>query len=239
MKLFSICRVTLISIIFINLGLVGCGQFLVNNPSSSEINSYQLTNITEQEINYFEQIAFGNEFAENQQTQYIRKWTEDIRIKVIGSPTQDDLQTLSQVIGELNQLVDDIQLNIDSQEHNLEIYFVPENEFPQYEPNYVPGNLGFFFIWWNGNLEINRGKILISTDQVTQAERSHLIREELTQSLGLMNDALTYQDSIFYQDWTDVNQFSEIDKTVIKMLYNSQVQTGMTKQKVREVLRGL
>ncbi len=246
MKLPHLFSTALILAGFSNLGLASClplTNYFVskeNSPSSSglELGSTQLKKITPKEVEYFEEIAFGNEFATDTQTQYVRKWNQDIRIKVMGSPTKDDWQTLQRVINELNQLVDDIQISLDNQNHNLEIYFVPQEEFPQYEPNYIPGNLGFFFIWWNGNLEINRGKILISTNQVTQIERSHLIREELTQSLGLMNDAWTYPDSIFYQDWTEVNQFSELDKVVIRILYSPEIRRGMTKQQVRDILLG-
>ncbi|MGC1244917.1 MAG: DUF2927 domain-containing protein, partial [Spirulinaceae cyanobacterium] len=234
MRLPQLFATALVLVEFSGLGLTSClpsTNYSVNKENSHsssglEVTSTQLQEIALEEAEYFELIAFGNEFVTNPQTQYVRKWNEDIRIKVMGSPTQEDWQTLQIVINELNQLVGDIQIALDNQNHNLEIYFIPQEKFSQYEPNYVPGNLGFFFIWWNSNLEINRGKILISTNQVTQIERSHIIREELTQSLGLMNDAWTYPDSIFYQDWTEVNQFSELDKVVIRILYSPKIKTG-------------
>ena len=78
--------------------------------------------------------------------------------------------------------------------------------------------------------------ILISSADITQKERSHLIREELTQSLGLMNDSNKYKDSIFYQEWTDIAEYSEIDKAVIKLLYQKKIEPGMSKEQVLNAL---
>ena len=65
-----------------------------------------------------------------------------------------------------------------------EIHFAPESRFALIEPNYVPTNYGFFWTNWNADGEIYWSRVLISTTDVTQQERAHLIREELTQSLG-------------------------------------------------------
>jgi hypothetical protein len=155
---------------------------------------------------------------------------------------------LQSVIDELNTLVSGIQLQIVSvaegqnphvpgNSPNLEIYFVPESKFSQYEPNYQPLNYGFFWDWWNDDKVIQTGKIMISTVGITQQERSHLIREELTQSLGLMADSEQYSDSIFYQEWTDTTQYAAIDKVLIEMLYRPEIRPGMTKSQVLKVFQ--
>lgn len=210
---------------------------------------------TAAQINYFLEITLKSEYADSDAT--IKKWDKDIHIKVLGSPTPEDLRTLQSVIDELNTLVSGIRLQVVSvaenpttgntssnlsllgKEQNLEMYFVPESEFSQYESNYQPINYGFFWNWWNDNYVIDRSKVLISTVGVTQKERSHLIREELTQSLGLMQDSYLYSDSIFYQPWTDTNHYAEIDKAVIEMLYRPEIRPGMTKSQVLEVFQTL
>ena len=101
----------------------------------------------------------------------------------------------------------------------------------------MPTNYGFFWaLWHDDNYVIYDANILISSADITQQERSHLIREELTQSLGLMNDSDKYNDSIFYQNWTDVIEFSEIDKTVIKLLYLKTIKPDMSKEQVLKIL---
>jgi len=91
-------------------------------------------------------------------------------------------------------------------------------------------------LWHDDNYVIYNASILVSSADITQNERSHLIREELTQSLGLMNDSNKYKNSIFYQEWTDVTDFSEIDKSIIKLLYQKKVKPGMSKEQVLKVL---
>ena len=49
----------------------------------------------------------------------------------------------------------------------------------------------------------------------------HLLREELTQSLGLFNDSWDYPESIFYQCWTTTTEYAPIDRELIDMLYNN------------------
>ncbi len=194
-------------------------------------------NYTPDQINYFLEIALGSEYGNA--SPVVRKWVSDIRIKVIGSPTNEDRMTLNRVIEEINAIISRTKLKIDEQNPNVKIYFVPESDFSIYEPNYVPTNLGFFWVRWNASSEIIRSRIMISTDRITPKERSHLIREELTQSLGLMKDSWTYQDSMFYQGWTDTTTYAEIDKVIIEMLYRSEISPGMTGRQAKEILLSL
>ena len=192
---------------------------------------------TEEEINYFMEVALGSEYGGASAT--IKKWTSDLRIRVSGSPTEDDRATLNQVISELNALLQPIELRLVDESPAIEMYFVPPEDFSQYEPNYVPGNLGFFYAYWNADCEIGRATILISTDDLTQPRRSHLIREELTQTLGLMRDAGRYSDSIFYDEPTTATAYSAIDETVIEMLYRPELTPCMGAEDVRDTLETL
>jgi hypothetical protein len=64
----------------------------------------------------------------------------------------------------------------------------------------------------------------------------HLIREELTNGLGLMNDSWQYPESILYQGWTDVILYAPIDRAIIGLLYDSRLRPNMTKDQVKNVL---
>lgn len=192
---------------------------------------------TQAQIDYFVEVALGSEFGDSRTT--VKKWDKDVRIKVVGSPTQQDVKTLRTVINEINSITNGVHLQLNSQNPNVTLYFVAESNFRKYESNYSPTNLGFFWDLWKGNNIIYNSKILISTDGVTQTERSHLIREELTQSLGLMKDSYKYKDSVFYQGWTSVTQYADIDKVLIEMLYRPEIRPGMTKPQVIQVLRTL
>ncbi|NET39351.1 MAG: DUF2927 domain-containing protein [Cyanothece sp. SIO1E1] len=200
----------------------------------SEPGSAQYT--PEQIIDYFLDVALGSEYGHSSPN--IRKWHGTVKIKILGSPTATDLETLNTVIDEINQLAHGIHLQIDNDNPNLEIYFVPEHEFSQYEPNYLPVNYGFGSAWSNQDV-IYRSKILISTAGINQRERSHLIREELTQALGPMRDSPKYADSIFFQRWTDTTEYTELDKAVIAILYQPDIRPGMSRAEVLQVFENI
>ena len=137
------------------------------------------------------------------------------------------------MILELNRLTGDIKLELVQDNANVDVYFEPESKFPSIMPDIVPCNLGFFWIWWRSSGEIIRAQILIASDHtLTQEGRSHLIREELTQALGLARDSYSYPESIFYHEWSTVTEYSDIDREIIRLLYLDGVAIGMTSDEV-------
>ena len=47
------------------------------------------------------------------------------------------------------------------------------------------------------------------------------LREEITQSLGFVNDSYSYPMSIFQESkYIPITEFADIDKEIIKRLYN-------------------
>ena len=188
---------------------------------------------TQEEVEYFLEIALGSEYSG---THLLAKWSGEIRISVSGDPTEEDLTALDNVIDDINELTGgQITLQVVSESPDITTRFIPLSEMPQYEAGYVPGNWGWFSTWWYSTYELYSANILISTDMPTQPERNHLIREELTQSLGLFNDSWAYPDSIFYQDWTVTQGFSYIDRKVIEMLYSEEIQLGMNREQIESV----
>lgn len=185
-------------------------------------------------LDYFAEIAGGAEYGGGSAT--LHRWSGDIRISIAGAPTPADRRALDRVVEDLNALIDTVEVRLVQSDPNLEVHFAPVDDFPSIEPNYVAGNLGFVYIYWDDAGQIYSGRVLISTTELTQAERSHLIREEITQSLGLLNDSLAYPESIFYQDWTDVRSYAPIDRRVIRMLYLPEITAGMTLEEALQIL---
>ena len=185
-------------------------------------------------IDYLAEVGFGVEYGSS--STVLHKWTEDVNLRIYGSPTPADVATLTQVVSELNELIQGIELTLNDGPADLEVYFVPEAQFQSIEPDYIPVNYGFFRVWWDHEGAIYRGRILVASEGVTQPERSHLIREEITQSLGLFRDSWNYPDSIFYQGWTATGEYASIDGPTIRLLYQPQLLPGMTQLKVRNLL---
>jgi hypothetical protein len=188
-------------------------------------------------LDYFREIAGAAEFGD--EGGVLHRWTADIRIAVYGNPTARDDQALDRVVDQLNELIHGIEITVVDTDPNLEIYFVPVDEFPVIEPNYVEGNMGYVYIWWDAAGSIYSGRVLISTTGLNPQERAHLIREELTQGLGLLNDSWLYPDSIFYQGWTETTSYAPIDRLVIEMLYRPELTAGMGIDQAVTVLAGL
>lgn len=186
-------------------------------------------------VEYFYEVAFGGEYSSSELA--LHKWGGDIRIKVHGTPTANDLHTLSQVVEDLNDLVTGLAIQIEETNANVDLYFVPESEFLSIESKYVSTNYGFFRVWWDREGSIYKARILISSKGITQKQRSHLVREELTQILGLLNDSWRYPNSIFYQGWTSVNEYTALDRSVISWLYLPELTSRMSPSQTRRALQ--
>jgi hypothetical protein len=184
-------------------------------------------------VDYLSEIGFGSEYGTS--SPVLHRWQQDLRIQVHGQPTETDMATLLQVTEELDSLIPHLTLEISSVDPNVDVYFVPESSFSSVDPQYVPVNLGFFRVWWDRQEVINRARILISTQGLNQTERSHLIREELTQTMGLFMDSWRYQDSIFYQGWTSTVEYSPLDREIIRLLYSPHLESGMVRPQLQAV----
>lgn len=189
---------------------------------------------TDREIEYFTEIALGTEYGNN--TKAIRKWDSDIRVKINGNPSEKDLETLNQVISEINEIIGDkINVSIVNSNQNIDINFVPLSDFSIC--NAAPGNYGYFNCKWRNNVIFECNICIATENTLLPEERSHMIREELTQSLGLMRDSLKYRDSIFYEGWTQTQRYSEIDIKMIEILYSEKIRPGMGKEEIELILR--
>ena len=213
------------------------GVFLLGACSTTETPPAPDTVYSQEAIDYFAEVALGAEFGDG--SQRIRKWASDVRVEVRGNPTEADEAALNQVLSDLNALISGIEVRRVEASPDVTIHFAPESEFSSLEPNYVPVNLGFFWVNWRSSGEIFRANILITTEGVTPQERAHLIREELTQSLGLMRDSNRYPESIFFQGWTDVTRYTDLDKAVIEILYRPEIRLNMTRAQALDALNAI
>jgi hypothetical protein len=190
-----------------------------------------------EEIDYFAEVALGTEFGGS--AAVVARWARPMRVKVNGAPTPADLQTLRQVVQDLNAILGDGRVSIVERDPNVNLHFVPRRRFAEVNPDYVSGNEGFVTVFWDAEFRIYRGTVLITTEGISQRERSHLIREELTQGLGLLKDSNRYPESIFYQPWTDTQFYAPIDRTLIRMLYHPALRPGMNEIEVRATFNSL
>lgn len=207
------------------------------NPSvGNSLGNFQ--NVSVESLDHFKEVAGSSEFGGQQN---IRKWPQgEIRLCAAGQQNDTDKQELTRIVDDLNGLISPSNKIVQSCDTpQIKLTYAPESEFKSLESNYVPRNLGFFWTNYGSNNQISNANILIdSTNNVTQQERNHLTREELTQSLGLMQDVENDPTSIFSQQWTNTNEFSPKDRDAIRLLYDSRVQPGMSVEQVASLFSG-
>lgn len=218
-------------LILITWLLVSCGPPLPSEGQSPYY-GYSIS-----DVNYFWEIGLCFELSNCLSPPRVQKWNSQILIQMHGQYTTDDEKELNDIIQELSQLTG-LSIAKTTSGANINIYFVHQQQFKTYCVEYNPNNVqnGFFEISSSSNV-ISRSSICIE-GHLQEEMKHHLLREELTQSLGLGSDSNRYVDSIFQQNpQYQVTEYAEIDKQVIKLLYDQRVKPGMTQQEIDHALR--
>ncbi len=122
---------------------------------------------------------------------------------------------------------------------NIDVYFVLENELAIVEPNFVAPNSGFAWSWWGDDGVIDRARVVIASNNLSQERRDHLIREEFAHTLGILNDSHRHADSVFTLSKGRTTQFAAIDLALLKMLYLPEVAPNMDEGQVKAVLANM
>ena len=88
---------------------------------------------------------------------------------------------------------------------------------------YIPGNNAMFWASWDSRGVISRATILLSEDpRRPPAHTRHLLLEELTQSLGMMNDSDRFPESVVFEterDFGSATTLGFIDQQTLLLLY--------------------
>lgn len=172
--------------------------------------------------NYFNSVCKKTEY--NGELSEPKKWQNDVKIFVKGKKVDYLIFELTKIVSELNTIINPINIRIVNSESdaNMVVFFGSEKEFNNFDPNskkYTKNNYGVFVYY--GSTYITRANVFVDIYRTeTINAQKHLLREELTQSLGLFNDTYDYPNSIFYQGWTETTKYADIDVKLIKMLYN-------------------
>ena len=199
-------------------------------------------NLSDKEIiDYFNHIALNQEFEDKNVK--VKKWARDINIFCEGKWNPALKKELQTIIKDLSALIGKVKINVvqSKTKSNYRIFIgSPDDYVAKVEPKAkekVLNNFGLFWIYWDQNNQILRGSMYVDPARAnTLAWQKHLLREELTQSLGLMNDSLKYKDSIFYEKYSHVTKFSKIDTILIKLLYSKFIRPNMTKRSVERII---
>lgn len=194
-------------------------------------------------ISLFTEVALGSEYGD--QRRILKKWVKPMIIGIEGPLSKELEEEFHSILLELNSLFTDgfrIALSTGEDEPNFIIYIGSKNDPSLNVPftrALLKANDGLFSIKFNQDHEIESGKMFVNTGTVSNQLQFHILREELTQSLGLGNDLLYDRQSIFYTGDSRTTTYSERDVEIIRLLYHPSLFPGLSESSVTSILKNL
>lgn len=191
-------------------------------PLPNDLFLPDMSQVDEETSYYFNQILRYSENRPNTQGP-IFKWNKDIYMHLYGKFSYENKSEVMTVIKELNRLISPRRIHLvkNPKRANSFIYFGSINDNNKYSKSglKLDGKYYGHFNILAHQQEIQRAYIFINTHDSSRKRQKHVIREEITQSLGFINDTYDYPESIFYQGYSEKTCFSEMDKKIINLLY--------------------
>jgi len=190
-------------------------------------------------VQYFREIALGFEYGTA--SPVVRKWSSPMRVFVSGQCGQSNLAEVDRVIAELNALFTDgfhVERTTTNAGANMIMFFGSAEEFARLHPadaTLANENSGLYRIFWNSRNAITKGHIFIKTTGTSLREQRSVLREELTQALGLGKDSERYAESIFQSAFTTPVQYAPIDRELVRILYHPRMLAGLTAEQADDV----
>ena len=212
--------------------------WLDNNPIADEIERTD-------DVRWATEVLFGLEAqARASQPTTIRRWVSSPTVSVMsGTAEQEGL--VNKAIQQINNALKPATrlklkpVKIDDKSAAIKVYFMPFAEFPAFcrENNLVYSAIddGCFYTRWDRGFRITEAQVLIASDRSSGDVLKHLILEELTQSLGPMNDSAFKRDSVFFSGRSAGTQLSDDDKRLMQVLY-SKLKPGDTRNKANAAI---
>lgn len=238
------------------------GPYIHENQASDNFDIYDFSE-KKSVILFFKEVALGTEYGGG--FDVTQKWESVMKIFVGGNPSGELISELNLIISEINELVTNpfsVHIVKDSLQSNFYLFFGSPQDyidlFPEQRLYIDINNFGLFHINKNSNFEIISGHMYVNTNLDDIKLKKHILREELTQSLGLPKDlpysmgiifengdfiAETFtnaiKSSIFYEGMSSLNSYNWADRLIIRLLYHPNMSSGLDVERVDSVLKGI
>ena len=211
-----------------------------------DLEEYELSKYDIELINYFNEVALNAEYDESPNR--ITKWTEPMKVFIYKEKElSHEVSIVKNTIEKINSLVQDefhIQITDDPKKCNTIIFLTEREKLEPFLPtlfeNIETGINGLAEIGFDlETFQITDAKIFIDILQPKESIETTIL-EEITQSIGLMNDSEKYPDSVFYENKLDsivTVEYSKMDMEIIQMLYHPKMKPGLDFKKAKEVIK--
>lgn len=226
------------------LVVLAASIFLVSCSKDDEAIAPGLTAYNESVVDYFKEVALGFEFGN--ESKITRRWEGNMKLFIGGKPTPALLAETNRIVGEINDLANNefnVEVVGDSLQSNYYIFFGSGNSYAAIFPaqsSFVASNWGLFSVSYPSSGVLFKGHMYVDINRANLIEQKHLLREELTQSLGLARDSDLYPESIFQQSFsTKTTEYAPIDRDLIRLLYHPKMKVGLDRDQVDKLLRDI
>lgn len=206
---------------------------------SSSDNEIDLTLLYDEEtLKHFDDVCYhsGDVISEQTRKTRLSRWHTDVVFYIEGNPETYMINEVDKVINELNSIIKTINIRRTSikSESNVPIFFGSQDDFIQRnniknksQINFIKNSSGYAITGFKPGDYIGKFNNLTSalvlvdiTIIKSKKLTKHIIREEITQSLGFSCDTWNQPNSIFYEGSSKVTEYSKMDIDIINILYN-------------------
>lgn len=213
----------------------------VQEPTKPSHSEYYLADLdTDTFLRYFSEVVLDAEFINSGSADVVQKWNGAISYGLLGAPTPEDEVAVEAMVSFLNQIpgFPGMYRAEDPANASLQIHFVSQEEMLQILGSNFQGCDGGVTIWWNGSNEIYKGIICVCTD-LDQFTRNSVIKEELYNGMGPVQDTALRSDSLIYSGFSTPQDMTRVDRLIMTLLYHKNIRCGMTAAQCESVLREL
>ena len=195
-------------------------------------------------LKYFLDIVLKNEFE--RKIEKCKKWGGNIRLYTFFEKYNISLDNeINNIINDINNLSDTIKIyrTTNIKDSNVKVFLSSRDTFKKHISRenwkYLNDNYGFGRIFYNNNFIISQALVYVDIYKTDNLDcQKHLLREEITQILGMPND-INLKKSIFNKDWECITQYSKFDTMIIKLFLSDKIQAGMDKKEIIEVYNSI
>ncbi len=202
-------------------------------------------------IDYFNEIALKSEYFDNPEK--VTKWRKTMSLYIYKeADLNEQMKTINNTIKNINSISSDgfkIEITQDYKKANAFIYLCNKEKVKGIAPkfykllkesiNYEYSGFSYVEFKWT-NFVITKALMFIDIESSVEEQKLAII-EEVTQSIGLLNDSDKYPDSVFYEtdtiDSSGNYEYSKMDIALINFLYNPKMRPGYNKKTAEIVIK--
>ena len=195
----------------------------------------------DQMIAHFNKVVLGIEpNAGAGEVALVQKWDAPINYRIEGMPNRQDAQNLNNLTKQLNAVegFPGIQAAT-GLEQNLTIYFLKDEDFMTQFSHVMEkkGTYGIVQMWHNDSNGIYSARIGYRLS-ASQELRDLLLPEKLVEMLGISEVNVQKEITTGLKPKTII-ELSDLDWSVIKLLYNPRIHNGMNADECEMIIREL